>query len=110
GFYAPTDGAWDQPGLSAAELQKVTFPGFAASLGVAMVLILYTYGGWNDAAFVAAEVRNGKKNITRALVLGILIVTVLYVLVNIAYINALGFPAAQKSSQIAADVPNRPFA
>jgi APA family basic amino acid/polyamine antiporter len=106
GFYVPKPDAWAQPGLSLSELQKLTFPGFAPSLGVAMVLILYTYGGWNDAAFVAAEVKNGKKNITRALVLGILIITVLYLLVNAAYINSLGFRDAQGSRQIAADVLN----
>lgn len=109
GFYAPNPEAWSLPGLSDAELKSLTFPGFEASLGVAMVLILYTYGGWNDAAFVAAEVRDGKKNITRALVIGILLITGLYLLVNIAYINSLGFPAAQQSKQIAADVLNRPF-
>src|SRR5262245_9947640 len=81
GFMAPAPGAWSEPGLSPEELKKLTFPGFAPSLGVALILILYTYGGWNDAAFVAAEVRDGKKNITRALVLGILIITALYVLV-----------------------------
>jgi amino acid transporter len=109
GFYAPTAGGWEQPGMSLAELQKATFPGFAPSLGVALVLILYTYGGWNDAAFVAAEVRDGKKNITRALVLGILIIAALYMLVNAAYINGLGFPGAQGSYQIAADVLNHAF-
>jgi amino acid transporter len=109
GFYAPTPDAWSQPGLSVPELQQLTFPGFAPSLGVALVLILYTYGGWNDAAFVAAEVRNGKKNITRSLILGILIITALYLLVNAAYIHSLGFPAAQKSKQIAADVLNHAF-
>jgi amino acid transporter len=106
GFAAPLPGAWSQPGLSPEELEKITYPGFTASLGVAMILILYTYGGWNDAAFVAAEVRNGKKNITRALVIGILIITVVYLLVNIAYINSLGFAGAQGSNQIAADVLN----
>ena len=109
GFAVPAPEAWTQPGLSVPELQQVTFPGFAPSLGVALVLILYTYGGWNDAAFVAAEVKNGKKNITRALIIGILIITFLYLLVNIAYINSLGFPAAQKSTQIAADVLNHGF-
>jgi basic amino acid/polyamine antiporter, APA family len=104
GFCFPLPGAWEQPGLSPAELKAATFPGFTASLGVAMVLILYTYGGWNDSAFVAAEVRNGKKNITRALVIGILLIATLYILVNAAYINVLGFPGAQRSQQIAADV------
>jgi amino acid transporter len=109
GFYAPAPQAWTQSGLSIEELKGLTFPGFAPSLGVAMVLILYTYGGWNDAAFVAAEVRNGKKNITRALVLGILIITVLYLLINAAYITSLGFPGAQASKQIAADVLDHAF-
>jgi len=73
------------------------------------VLILYTYGGWNDAAFVAAEVKDGKKNITRSLVIGILIITLLYLLVNIAYIYSLGFNNAMGSGQIAADVLNKGF-
>jgi APA family basic amino acid/polyamine antiporter len=109
GFYAPTPDAWSQPGLSVEELKKLTFRGFAPSLGVALVLILYTYGGWNDAAFVAAEVRDGKKNITRALVIGIFIITLLYLLVNAAYLTSLGFPKAQGSRQIAADVLNAAF-
>lgn len=109
GFYHPLPDAWTQPGLTLPELRALTFPGFEASIGVAMVLILYTYGGWNDAAFVAAEVRDGKKNITRSLVLGIVIITVLYLLVNAAYITSLGFPGAQKSQQIAADVLERSF-
>jgi amino acid transporter len=99
GFLAPKAEAWTE--ASAAFMP----PAF----GLAMVLILYTYGGWNDAAFVAAEVRDGKKNITRALVLGILIITALYLLVNAAYINSQGFAGAQQSKQIAADVLNRGF-
>ncbi|MFQ3649853.1 MAG: amino acid permease [Gemmataceae bacterium] len=109
GFLAPASGAWQETSLSAEELKKLTFPGFEASLGVAFVLIFYTFGGWNDAAFVAAEVREGKRNIPRALMLGLLLITALYLLVNYAYINALGFQKAQASSQIAADVLNRGF-
>jgi amino acid transporter len=109
GFMAPFEGAWAETSLPLAELQKLTFPGFEASLGVAFVLIFYTFGGWNDAAFVAAEVKNGKRNITLALVIGLLLITALYMLVNYAYINALGFQGAQRSSQIAADVLNRGF-
>jgi len=109
GFYAAKPDAWTEPGLTTEELQKITFPGFEPSLGLALILILYTYGGWNDAAFVAAEVRDGKKNITRALIFGILIITLLYLLVNAAYISSLGFPGAQSSGQIAADVLNNAF-
>jgi APA family basic amino acid/polyamine antiporter len=108
GFMAPFAGAWEQPSLSTEELRKaMDFPFFTPSLGVALVLILYTYGGWNDAAFVAAEVKDGRKNITRGLVAGLLIIALLYVLVNFAYVNALGLQKAQSSKQIAADVLER---
>ena len=109
GFLAPAPGAWQEVSLAPEALKKLTFPGFEASLGVAFVLIFYTFGGWNDAAFVAAAVRDGKRNIPRALILGLLLITALYLLVNYAYINALGFQKAQASSQIAADVLNRGF-
>ncbi len=109
GFYAPKPDAWLEVSLPLEDLQKIQFPGFTPALGVALILILYTFGGWNDAAFVAAEVRDGKKNITRALVLGILIITGLYLAVNAAYINSLGYQGAQASKQVAADVLNRGF-
>jgi amino acid transporter len=73
-------------------------------LGLAMVLVLYTYGGWNDAAFVAAEMRDGQRNIPRALLLGTGLVTVVYVLVNAAYLWSLGFEGARQSKAIARDV------
>jgi APA family basic amino acid/polyamine antiporter len=63
---------------------------------LAMILVLYAYGGWNDAAFVAAEVRNPKRNIPRALILGIGAITVLYLLVNAAYLVGLGFDEAKQ--------------
>jgi amino acid transporter len=100
GFLAPTPGAFVPP---------TNIDYFPPMIGVALVLILYTYGGWNDAAFVAAEVQDGKKNITRSLVIGILVITVLYMLVNVAYISSLGFSGALGSKQIAADVLNRGF-
>ncbi|MFO0876991.1 MAG: amino acid permease [Gemmataceae bacterium] len=109
GFYAPHPGAWSEQGLPLDDLKQLTFPFFTPSLGVALVLILYTYGGWNDAAFVAAEVRDGKKNITRSLIIGIVLITVLYMLVNAAYISGLGYQGAQRSRQVAADVLNHGF-
>jgi amino acid transporter len=78
--------------------------GGVTAWGLVMILVLYTYGGWNDAAFVAAEVRDPKRNIPRALIFGTLGITVIYLLVNTAYIMGLGFSAAQQSQGIAADV------
>jgi amino acid transporter len=89
------------PGSSVANRQ--------GSLGLAMILVLYTFGGWNDAAFVASEVRDRKRNLPRALLWGTLAVTLVYVAMNAAFLGALGFEGAQRSTAIARDVFVRAF-
>jgi basic amino acid/polyamine antiporter, APA family len=74
------------------------------SIGLAMILVLYTYGGWNDAALVASEIHDRRRNIPRALVLGTVLLTLIYVLVNAAYILGLGFEGARNSGEVAADL------
>ncbi|OAI44430.1 amino acid permease [Rhizomicrobium sp. SCGC AG-212-E05] len=78
-------------------------------LGLAMVFVLLTYGGWNEAAYISAELRDGKRNIVRVLVLSIVGVTLLYFLVAWTYLHVLGFDGLQKSSTIAADVMRAAF-
>ncbi|MBX3444764.1 MAG: amino acid permease [Planctomyces sp.] len=68
------------------------------NLGLALVLVLYAYGGWSDAAAVAAEVRNRSRNIPLALGAGLAGITLLYVLVNAAYLRALGLEGVRASS------------
>jgi amino acid transporter len=79
------------------------------SLAFGLVLVFLTYGGWNDAAFVAAEMRDGRRNIPRALLLGTGLVTLIYVLVNAAYLWSLGFDGARHSKAIAAAVLEQPL-
>lgn len=74
------------------------------SFGLAMVFVLYAYGGWNDAAFVAAEVRDRKRNLPLALIGGVLGVTAVYLAVNVAYLAGLGFDAARATRTPATDV------
>jgi len=74
------------------------------SLGLAMVLVLYTFGGWNDAAYVAAEVRDPRRNLPRALLLGTLAITLVYLLINLAFLVGLGFEGARQSRAIAVDL------
>jgi len=76
------------------------------NLGLAMILVFYTYGGWNEMAYVAAEVRNPRKNILRALVLGTVAVAAIYALVNLAFLRALGVVGFRSSEAVAADVLN----
>lgn len=74
------------------------------NLGLALVFVLYAFGGWNDAAFVAAEVRDQRRNLPRALLAGIGLITAIYLVVNAAYLAALGFDGARQSWTPAAAV------
>jgi amino acid transporter len=71
---------------------------------LAIILVLYAYGGWSDAAWVAAEVREPRRNIPRALVLGTVAITVIYLLVNVAYLAGLGFAGVKASGDVPGDV------
>lgn len=68
-------------------------PPTSTNFGLAMVFILYAYGGWNDMAFVAADMKRAR-HIPRALLIGTTFITLIYVAINVAYIMALGFDEA----------------
>ena len=75
--------------------------GFA---GLAMVFVLLTYGGWNEAAYLSGELQNAKRNMARALAIGVVIVIGLYISINYAYLHVLGLDAIRKSDAVAADM------
>jgi basic amino acid/polyamine antiporter, APA family len=72
--------------------------------GLAMIFVLLTYGGWNEAAYLTAEMQNLRRDIVRALVFGICIITVLYLLLNLAYFNTLGLEGMRNTRVVAADL------
>lgn len=72
--------------------------------GLAMIMVLFTYGGWSNISFVAAEVRNPRRNLLRALVLGTALITAIYILVNLAFIHTLGYSGVAKASSVASDL------
>jgi amino acid transporter len=74
------------------------------SFGLAMIFVLLTYGGWNEAAYLGGEVQDARRNMLRVLVGGILVVTVIYLLVNAGYLAALGMEGMRGSKAVAADV------
>jgi basic amino acid/polyamine antiporter, APA family len=85
-------------------LPPTTSAGFPLSdFGLAMVFVLFAYGGWNEMAFVSAEVKEPQKNIVRALLIGTLAVTAIYVLVNLAFLRAVGLEGTRRAT-VAADV------
>lgn len=74
------------------------------SLGLAMVFVLLTFGGWNEAAYISAELKSGSKGMIRSLVISLLIITLLYLLINVAYIKVLGHGGLSRSAAAGADV------
>jgi basic amino acid/polyamine antiporter, APA family len=70
---------------------------------LALIFVLFTYGGWNEMAYVAGEVRNPRKNIVRALFLGTAAVTLLYLMVNAAFLHTLGYEGLKASKAVATD-------
>lgn len=74
-----------------------------AGAPVAILFVLFTYGGWNDGAYISAELRE-RRSIVTALVLSLAIVTLLYLAINVAYVRTLGLAGVAGSSTVAADV------
>lgn len=81
----------------------------ASAIGLVMVFVLLSYGGWNEAAYVSAEVREPRRNMVRGLVGGITVVTVLYLLINAAYLRGLGLERMAASPAVAADLLHHAF-
>ncbi len=80
-----------------------TEPAESLPPSLALIFVLFVFGGWNEMAYVAAEVRNPNRNIVRALLLGTISVTVLYLLVNGAFLYALGYAGLANSQAVATD-------
>nr|WP_199349539.1 amino acid permease [Nostoc flagelliforme] len=72
--------------------------------GLAMVFVLLSYGGWNEAAYISAEIQDGRRNIVRSLMWSIGIITAIYLLINLAYLRGLGLANMAQSEAVAADL------
>lgn len=88
------------PELAANEPPRVAF-------GLAMIFVLLTYGGWNEAAYMSGEVRNAQRNMVLSLLWGILLIVTIFILANLAYLKGLGLTAMSGSDVVAADVMRR---
>ncbi len=77
------------------------------ALGLAMVFVLLTFGGWNEAAYISAELKSGSRGMAKVLVVSILIITGLYFLINMAYIKVLGHAGLAGSDAVAASLLER---
>jgi APA family basic amino acid/polyamine antiporter len=81
-----------------------TFLAFITMIGAAMVPVLFAYGGWQTATFVAGEIREPGKNLPRALVIGVTGVVILYLAVNFVCVQVLGVSGLANTTTPASDV------
>lgn len=93
-----------QPGAAAAAQAADPAAREATKWGLILVFVMLTYGGWNEAAYVSAEVVGPNKNLPRALFWSLAIVTVTYLLVNLAFVRVLGLEGAGATDAVAADM------
>lgn len=92
------------PDAAATSASSGSTSGNSGAFGMAMVFVLLTYGGWNEAAFVSAELRDVKRNMVRSLLVSIGLIAGLYLLVNWAFLHGLGVGGVSHSDAVAADL------
>ncbi|CAN5625716.1 amino acid permease [soil metagenome] len=95
---------------SAQVAERLPVTGGGGALGMAMIFVLLTYGGWNEAAYLSAEVRGGagrRRQMVTALVAGIVLITFIYLAANIAFLRGLGLGGMAGSEVVAADLMRR---
>lgn len=86
-----------------APLAPVGVTATAVAIGTALVPVLFAYGGWQQTNFVAEEMVEPRRDLPRALIIGVLIVAAAYLLVNLTYLRTLGLSGLAASAAPAAD-------
>lgn len=84
-------------------LSENTPPGLFSALLIGLIGVLWSFGGWHHASYLAGETINAQKNVPRAMVLGALIVTLMYVLINLAYMLLLPLGEIANTARVAGD-------
>lgn len=90
---------WTMPNIGEGTKDSGLVGGFA----VALIGVLWSYGGWYHASFLAGETKNAKKVVPKAMIIGTIIVIITYLLINWAYLEMLSIEAIQNSKAPASD-------
>ncbi|HXO38743.1 MAG TPA: amino acid permease, partial [Candidatus Acidoferrum sp.] len=78
-------------------LDQPLSPGLFSSFGAAMVPVVFAFGGWHTATFASAEMKNPRRDLPRALIMGVIAVALLYMAVNYVCVRALGISVLQNT-------------
>lgn len=105
GAFAPAHEGWWTVARETAGVSTTT----VITFGAALVPILFAYGGWQNANYVAEEIDNPRRNLPLSIIAGTLVVVLIYVLVNIVYLRALGLEGLAGTTTPASDAAGRMF-
>ncbi|MGI6049128.1 MAG: APC family permease [Petrimonas sp.] len=97
-------GFFVEPNTPAAVSQEPMLSSSFSTLSLALIFVLLTFGGWNEAAYISSELKTGSKNMAFVLVISILIITLAYVLINMAFLNVLGLQGMAASDAVGVDM------
>lgn len=97
------------PARGEAHFQPMMPPGgfSIAPFGLALVSVLWVYDGWGDLTYLGGEVKEPRRNLPRALIIGTLGIISIYIIANLAYMSVLSIEEMRTSKLVAADVAER---
>ena len=73
------------------------------AFGLALVGVLWSFGGWQHTSFLSGEAKNAARNVPKAMVIAAIVVTVIYILTNIGYLHLMPIVELSQSDSLAAD-------
>ncbi len=76
---------------------------------LALIGVLFSYGGWQHATYLSGEARNGQHTVPRAMLIGAIAITAIYLLTNLAYLYLVPFQQLTSSTTLAADAMQTVF-
>jgi basic amino acid/polyamine antiporter, APA family len=106
GFFLVPANAIEQPASSTLFDRPVSVD-LLTAIGAAMVPVLFAYGGWQTATFVAGEIKEPARNLSRGLIFGVTAVVLLYLAANVVYIRVLGTAGLAMAKAPASEVMRR---
>jgi amino acid transporter len=102
-------GLWFGDAAAPASLSWFEKVPSAGAWGLALVFVLLTFGGWNEAAYVSAELKGGPRSMVRVIVFSMLVLTAIYLLVNLALLWGLGQAVLSGSKTAASSLVGMAF-
>lgn len=93
-----------KPGLLRVQTgEAVSSDNLLVAFGLALIGVLWSYGGWQHASFVAGEAKNAQQTVPRAMIIGAMVVALVYLLTNLAYLFLLPVDKIVGSESLAAE-------